>query len=251
MKRKYVRSLAIEIVLGLIEAFVQITTWAYPLKAAAISSVISGWNLWEVWRETPAEERPEKPIMNFMGLWFAGWFALWGIFVGVSKAQSTFFSSTEPPEFLPARIPVLPTHTPRPTYTPLPTYTPFPTPTSTWTPTPTPTPTFTPSPTPTPTLYVQVCQDAPPSPFAVGREGYICNRDNILIRTRPSLRAKVIGSLTPGTRFKVIGGPECGDRRVWWQVRLYIEDEGYTGMIGWMPETSPGGDEIYICPQRP
>jgi len=225
LKRKYIRSLAIEIVLGLIEAFVQITTWAYPLKAAAISSVISVWNLWEVWRETPAVERPAKPIMNFVGLWFAGWFALWGIFVGISKVQSVVSSS--PDEFLPARIPVPPPVPPRVV---------------------TPTPTFTPT---LPYGYVEVCQDAPPSPFAVGREGYICNYDKILIWSRPSLRAKVIGSLTPGTRFVVIGGPECGDQRVWWKVRLYIEDEGYTGMIGWMPETSPGGDEVYICPQRP
>ena len=107
----------------------------------------------------------------------------------------------------------------------------------------------TPSPTPTPPYgYHEVCEGAPLSPFSIHQEGYICNASRILIRSKPSLQAGVIGSLPPDTRFIVVGGPECGDRRAWWKVRLYIEDEGYTGMTGWMAETAPGGDEIYLCP---
>ncbi len=85
----------------------------------------------------------------------------------------------------------------------------------------------------------------------MGRTGYICNSSRILIFEKASPRSKVVGSLAPGTQFQVIGGPECGERRVWWKVRLYIANEGYTGMIGWMPESDRGRNERYLCPTTP
>jgi len=115
------------------------------------------------------------------------------------------------------------------------------------------TPTFTstiPSPTSTPTAPLtptlqgrQVCQEAPPSPFKTGMEGRVCNPDRILMRSKPSPRARVIGSIVPGMKFTVIDGPECGDKRVWWKVRLH-----FNGLTGWMPETAPEGEEVYLCP---
>jgi len=145
--------------------------------------------------------------------------------------------------------------TPQPTSSPSPSaITPPASPqTNTLTPTLTPTSLQTPTPSSTATLslsagYEKVCQNAPPSPFAEGAEGYICNRDRILIRTKASQQARIIGVLVPNTRFVVVGGPECGNHRVWWQVRIYIENKGYVGMTGWMPESDPGGQELYLCP---
>ncbi len=110
----------------------------------------------------------------------------------------------------------------------------------------------TPTPSPSPTLpygYAKVCADAPPSPFSVGMWGYICNEGKIRLREKASLRAHVLAVMEPGTKFVVIGGPECGDRRVWWQVRFQGNEQPYNnGWVGWMPESDPGGSELYLCP---
>ena len=95
----------------------------------------------------------------------------------------------------------------------------------------------------------RVCPDAPPSPFTVGRRGYICNTDRIILREKASPRARDLAHMEPGAKFVVIGGPECGDRRVWWQVRFQGNDQPYNnGWVGWMPESDPGGSELYLCP---
>ncbi len=92
----------------------------------------------------------------------------------------------------------------------------------------------------------KVCADAPPSPFRVGRAGYVCNNFKVLMRSKPSLRARVIGSIASYTQFKVVEGPECGESRVWWKIQLWYR-KGYNGMLGWVPEASPEGEEVYLC----
>ncbi len=271
LAKRFAFSLFIEGVLASCEAIIQVVPIHILLKAVGLSALVTAVNAVLLWVETPRHHRPRWMLLSLLGLWGTGWAFLFGLYSFIIIATANNSGSILPavstpnlPGDLPGRVPLPPTSTSTPTITPSPTYTFTPTPTITlsptytFTPPPTPTPiviVVTPTPTFTPTLpygYEKVCQDAPPSPLAVGRPGYICNQDKIIIRSKPSARAKVIGSLEPGTRFKVIGGPECGDRRVWWRVRLYIEaDQAYTGMIGWMPESSPGGDERYLCAGYP
>ncbi len=127
-----------------------------------------------------------------------------------------------------------------------------PTPLPTATPTPTAMPTFTPTPTPATSVPVPavratpfgrlVCADAPLSPFQVGDQARQCMTEGLIVRVRPSLRAQVI-AVVRNARFQIIGGPECGNQRVWWRIETFDRS-----VRGWVPETDPGGSERYLCP---
>jgi len=228
-RREYLIALAAEVVLTILEYLTQLLSQLipWPWGALLVWGVISLFTLGDVYfRGVESHHRP--PLGEFLVFWVVGL----GVTAGVQTGLN-FLAPNAKGEIVVRRVVVFPTMVP--TYTPLPTYTPF------LTPTPSLTPTLAPH-------WHQVCADAPPSPFEVGTEGYICTPDKVLLRTRASLRAGVEGSIASGTRFVIVGGPECGDRRVWWYVRLYYNG-GYYGMKGWVPESAPEGTEVYLCSQ--
>lgn len=201
-----------------------------------LSSLASLWVLWETWRESA----PRRPSLLQTLLWY--WPTGTAFLILFFHFASTFdLSSSLPPGTSIRATTAALSPIPSLTFSPMPT--------------PTPvtiilvvTPTFTPTPT-LPYGYEKVCSTAPPSPFAVGRQGYICNKDKIRLREKPSLRSRVIAVIPPPVKFEIIGGPECGYYRVWWKIRLTGNEEPYyNGLVGWMAETSPYGEEVYICP---
>lgn len=230
--KQYVESLVVEIISSLVEFFL-IRAVEGVTRMVAVAAFVAGVATITIWRETLSEGKVR--LRQLIVPWLVGTMVISGVYVALDAWSQ---SRGEPPRIVVLReTKVLPA-TPWPTYTPFPTYTPA------------PPKVVTPTLTLTPTLaygYHKVCSDAPPSPFTIGQEGYICNSDRILLRTKPSGRAGVIGSIDPDTRFVVIGGPECGDQRVWWQIQLYYNG-GYHGMRGWMPESAPAGEEVFLCP---
>ncbi len=247
--RRYGIGLAIEIVLALIEWFVDFLPFAsIQAKSFILSGIASTWVLYETWRETPRGERP--PLLQTIVLWWpSGALTLW-IFFGLIAAITK-----RPPSITPVNVnikeptPIVLVVTPTPGVTSSKML--QSTPTSITSPTPiiivvTPTP----SPTPTvPVGFKKVCAEAPPSPFDVGRRGYICNDERVLLWEKASVRSRVIASLPPSVKFEIIGGPECGYQRVWWKIRLSgNESSFFNGLVGWIPETSPAGEEVFICP---
>ncbi len=245
--KRYVVGLSIEVILGTIDWLTNLLPLSFLGRSLIFSAASSLWVLFETWRDTSTEQRPSL-IQTFMLWWPSGTIFLW-IFFHLLHALN---------------VPSGPRSTPVPPPTTGATPTPIVLPgTAALSSSPTlvriteatPTPivlvvTVTPSPSPTlPYKHRIVCADAPPSPFTIGQKGYICNSDGIRLREKPSLRAGVSAVIPPSTTFVIIGGPECGDRRAWWKIRTTGNDKVYlNGHVGWMAETSPGGDERYICP---
>ncbi len=249
--KRFGLALLLDLVLSAIEAFFLAIPGGLLGRIIAAFAVSSLTFALVYFKETQKAERPPFGCVLIL-LWAVGFGFTFGtnyLLNFVSNAIPASPPSTPLPFVTATHTPFVkankPSATPRPTYTLQPTYTPLPT----YTPRPphivVVTPTFTPSPT-LPYGYVKVCAEAPPSPFEVGRLGYICNNSKILLWSKPSVRSHVNGSIEPGTRFEVLGGPECGEQRVWWRIRLI--EEHLPNLTGWMPETSRGGDEVYICP---
>lgn len=109
------------------------------------------------------------------------------------------------------------------------------TPTATITPTPSPTATIIPTLTATLASEIFTCPGAPESRVAVNQMARVtAGPPNLRVRKTPS--GEILGSLRPGTSFKIIGGPECKDRYIWWQVD--IDNYDLEGV--WLAEGKPG-----------
>ncbi len=97
----------------------------------------------------------------------------------------------------------------------------------------------TPRPTPPapPPVGTVICPGALPARLAVGAVGRSTTTGSINIRDLPDIESDVAGLLLPDAQFEVIGGPECGPNRTWWQITY----ESRAGTVtGWVVE----GDEI-------
>ncbi|HVO71717.1 MAG TPA: SH3 domain-containing protein, partial [Aggregatilineaceae bacterium] len=75
------------------------------------------------------------------------------------------------------------------------------------------------------------------------------------VRQLPSLRSPVLRSIQPGQTFWVIGGPQCADNILWWQVENYDVGGRWEGWIGegqngtyWIEPFSTGRVD---CPGAP
>ena len=51
------------------------------------------------------------------------------------------------------------------------------------------------------------------------------------VRSQPNKAGTYLGMLQPGERMDIIGGPECADQAIWWQVRSLA-----SGLTGWTAE---------------
>lgn len=90
------------------------------------------------------------------------------------------------------------------------------------------------------------CPGSPPQRLYVGGSAMVCpSVDSVKVRDNPGMSGNRITSLRAGTRFEVIGGPECaGNNWSWWKVRLN------DGTVGWMAEGGDQIDQYYLCPTR-
>ena len=90
------------------------------------------------------------------------------------------------------------------------------------------------------------CPGSPPQRLHVGGSAMVCpSVASVKVRDNPGMSGKRITSLRAGTRFEVIGGPECaGNNWSWWKVRLS------DGTVGWMAEGGDQVDQYYLCPVR-
>lgn len=75
----------------------------------------------------------------------------------------------------------------------------------------------------------QVCFGALPTRLAVGQRGRVTPGTPNRLRVVPD--GAVLALIPGGAPFRVVGGPRCGYRTVWWQVN-------YNGLIGWTREGS-------------
>ncbi len=97
-----------------------------------------------------------------------------------------------------------------------------------------------------PVMWRKLCAEAPPSWMAVGVQGEVCTKeDRVRVRSKPGRKGGRIAWAYPGMRFRVIGGPECGDGWVWWEV------EFENGIVGWIAEGPDPRDPKFICPLSP
>jgi len=93
------------------------------------------------------------------------------------------------------------------------------------------TPTAKPTWTPCPGIYF--------SRLYVGDKAYVsfdpplANR----VRSQPSTSGVYLGSLQPGERAEIIGGPVCSNQWIWWEVRSLA-----SGLTGW---TAEGDNKAY------
>lgn len=83
------------------------------------------------------------------------------------------------------------------------------------------------------------CLGVPPARLAVGGQGRVTPGLPNKIRSAPSTSAAQVGSIPGEGIFSVIGGPECVDGFLWWQV-------SYEGTMGWT--ASGGGGEYWVEP---
>lgn len=90
------------------------------------------------------------------------------------------------------------------------------------------------------------CPGSPPQRLHVGESAMVCpSVVSVKVRDNPGMSGNRITSLRAGTRFEVIGGPECaGNNWSWWKVRLS------DGTVGWMAEGGDQVDQYYLCPVR-
>jgi hypothetical protein len=120
------------------------------------------------------------------------------------------------------------------TFTPTDTPTATLTPTNTLTPSETPTPTNTATFTPSPTSVL--CEGSLPSRLYAGIRGRVTpGGDSNNLRPRPNTSTELLAQIQPGDEFDVVGGPECAQGFLWWEVE-------YFGITGWTVESD---DEDY------
>lgn len=101
-------------------------------------------------------------------------------------------------------------------------------------PTPTALPTVIP-PTPTPLPGREVCAGALLARLAVGQSAQVASRNPSPLRAAPDTTSTVLAQIEPGQPVRIVGGPECGEQLVWWQVDHQM-------IVGWMQE---GHNEVY------
>ncbi|MDX2075003.1 MAG: SH3 domain-containing protein [bacterium] len=79
-----------------------------------------------------------------------------------------------------------------------------------------------------------LCTGAPVSIVRVGIAGRVfvggVNRGPLNVRQTASTTAPISRIIPEGTRFDIIGGPQCGEGYTWWQIRL---DDG---VVAWVAE---------------
>ena len=83
------------------------------------------------------------------------------------------------------------------------------------------------------------CQGVPPARLTVGGQGRVTPGVPNKMRSAPSTSAEQTGSIPGGDIFAVVGGPQCADGYLWWQVN-------YNGQIGWT--ASGSGAEYWVEP---
>lgn len=108
------------------------------------------------------------------------------------------------------------------------------TPAAPTTPTITPLPTVIP-PTATPLPGREVCPGALLARLEVGQSAQVAIRNASPLRAAPATTSTILAQIEPGQAVRIVGGPECGEERVWWQV-------DYQMVVGWMPE---GHNQVY------
>lgn len=84
----------------------------------------------------------------------------------------------------------------------------------------------------------QACPEAPPSKLELGitvivREGI---GHSIRLRRGPGISEAVVGTAHPNDVLKIVGGPNCMDQMVWWE----LQSMG-TGERGWAAEGNDYG----------
>ncbi len=83
------------------------------------------------------------------------------------------------------------------------------------------------------------CQGVPPARLTVGGQGRVTPGVPNKLRSAPSTSAEQIGAIPGGEVFNVVGGPQCADGYLWWQVT-------YNGQTGWT--ASGTGAEYWVEP---
>lgn len=111
---------------------------------------------------------------------------------------------------------------------------------------PSPTPTITPpvsTPTPIPTLTPIPTPEAPfiPEEVTIGYYVVVANTglSGVTVRSGPSTDNVQLGVASEGAVMLVIGGPEQGSDRLWWQVQLEDGTEGWVAAEFVEPSAAP------------
>ena len=89
------------------------------------------------------------------------------------------------------------------------------------------------------------CPDAPKTRMEIGMKARVTYRNNtaLALRNKPSLsKSSFIKDLREGTKFTVIGGPECLSGFSWWKI------ETKEGAVGWSAEGNE--KEYYMQPYK-
>ncbi|MEL7434161.1 MAG: SH3 domain-containing protein [Chloroflexota bacterium] len=82
------------------------------------------------------------------------------------------------------------------------------------------------------------CDGAPETRLSVGMRARVTFTDGTALRLRNAPFGDILTELQEGTEFDVIGGPECNDGFVWWQIST---DDN---LVGWSAEGD--SDDYYI-----
>jgi uncharacterized protein YgiM (DUF1202 family) len=91
------------------------------------------------------------------------------------------------------------------------------------------------------------CPGAPPQKLEINDNAYVCTQnDSVLVRSGPGTNFHELTRLSPGTRIKIINGPECANNWSWWKVRVTSGSSEDT--VGWMAEGGDHIDPYFICP---
>jgi uncharacterized protein YraI len=83
------------------------------------------------------------------------------------------------------------------------------------------------------------CPGAPPPRLTVGRQARVTPGLPNKVRAAPSMAAAQVGAIPGEGVFSVLGGPQCADGYLWWQV-------DYQGLTGWT--ASGSGSEYWVEP---
>ena len=83
------------------------------------------------------------------------------------------------------------------------------------------------------------CPGAPPPRLSVGGRGRVTPGLPNKMRSAPSTGAPQVGSIPGEAVFTVVGGPQCADGYLWWQVN-------YEGVTGWT--ANGAGGEYWVEP---